>query len=432
MTLYLSFSIQYPLTNILHFCIFQWAETRTSVEIDNFRENYLSLASKRKRLQLRLKGTGTKIIFNPPGADFLTLGSPCDKIINMTLSTQSITVPLNENVQGNSNTHGDKDELNSSSPQPSDFNRASRPLLRPPSSARLLLSLPLPPAPSRLTGPTGPTGIMKGAPGTGTGVNAETVTRALNATHGDTKRSMSSSHLSSADESSVQEKEKERGRGYSSATLDGRRQNTEESSLSDSDSYPRPSIFNSTSNGSSTYVTPTKSSDGRDGIQGSRSDGGCSTDVEREKEKEKEMEMRRAGVFTSNSNDGDTEEEEMKAERTATSPKLAALQSPSRSSLSIPLSPPPMSPESLDRRKALRRSFTDPSGLGLDGSRIPSTLSPPGIISPASPSPAGETAVSRRLHAAAAARKLAEENGGYSPLPPPRSLHVSPKETDKH
>ena len=378
-------------------------------------------------MQLRLKSTGTKIFFNPPGPDFLTLGSPCDKLLNMTLSTQSLTVPSNENVQGNA--QGDKEELNSSSPQPSDFNRATRPLLRPPSSARLLLSLPLPPAPSRLTGPTG---VLKGAPGTGTGVNAETVTRALNATHPDTRRSMSSSHLSSADEVSVQEKEKERGRGYSSATLDGRRQNTEESSLSDSDSYPRPSIFNSTSNGSSTYVTPTKSSDGRDGIQGSRSDGGGSTDVEREKEKEKEMEMRRAGVFTSNSNDGDTEDEEMKAERIATTPKLGTLQSPSRSSLSIPLSPPPMSPDGLDRRKALRRSFTDPSGLGLDGSRIPSTLSPPGIKSPSSPSPAGETAVSRRLHAAAAARKLAEENGGYSPLPPPRSLHISPKETDKH
>ena len=353
----------------------------------------------------------------------------------MTLSTQSITVPLNESIQGNSNAHGDKDELNSSSPQPSDFNRASRPLLRPPSSTRLLLSLPLPPATSRLTGPTGPTGVMKGGPGPGTGVNAETVSRALNATHEDTKRSMSSSHLSSADEGSVQEKEKERGRGYSSATLDGRRQNTEESSLSDSDSYPRPSIFNSTSNGSSTYVTPTKSSDGRDGIQGSRSgDTGVSV--------EKEREMRR--VTGKMSNSSDIVDEEMKSENAVTVPsRLTALQPPSRSpslSPSQPLSPPAPSPDSLDRRKALRRSFTDPSGLGVDGSRVlqaPPTLSAPGIPgthgskAPPSPAPVGETAVSRRLHAAAAARKLAEENGGVSPLPPSRSMTISPNNPEK-
>jgi hypothetical protein len=59
----------------------QWAEARTSVEIDNYRENYLALASKRKRLQLRLRGTAAKIKFSPMSRDPLTLGDPCPRIV---------------------------------------------------------------------------------------------------------------------------------------------------------------------------------------------------------------------------------------------------------------------------------------------------------------------------------------------------------------
>ena len=356
----------------------------------------------------------------------------------MSLSFQSMSAP--DGVAGN--TQVDRDDKNSSSPLPTEPSRAMKPLLRPPSSARLPLSLPLSLVPPKLTGPTGSTGVMKGAtwggnpaPGIGIGIgigaNSDSASRPpLSATSVDLKQSMSSTHLLIPIEMSDKEKDRGRGRGYSSASVDGRRQNTEESSMSDSESNPRHSIFNSTSNGSSVYITPSKLTNGRDEIQDSGSgDGGG--DTEREKEMEKEREMRRAGGDMSNSNDN--EDEEMKAEKTATTPsKLARLKSPSRPP-SIPISSPPLSPDSLDRRILLRRSVTDPSGLGLDGSRVlqaPSTLSPPGTKSPISPLPAGETAVSRRLHAAAAARKLAEENGGYSPLPPPRPLTVSPKDAN--
>jgi hypothetical protein len=64
-----------------HLYRIQWADARTSVEIDNYRENYLALASKRKRLQLRLRGTAAKMKFTPMPREPLTLGDPCPRIV---------------------------------------------------------------------------------------------------------------------------------------------------------------------------------------------------------------------------------------------------------------------------------------------------------------------------------------------------------------
>lgn len=350
----------------------------------------------------------------------------------MTQSTQSMTQHVNDSMAGSTQGDrdrergGDREDVNSSSPTPVSLtDPRSRPLLRPPSSARLPLSLP-PPLPVPLAAPKLP-GPLTRQSMSSTSLPTSSSTAAATDT---------ATAIRNLSESTDKDKEGEgRGRVYSNATMEGRRQNTADSSISDSDSNPRPSIYSSTSNGSSTYVTPTKSSDGRDGIQGSRSgDTGVSV--------EKEREMRRVAGNMSNSSD--IVDEEMKSENAVTVPsRLTALQPPSRSpslSPSQPLSPPAPSPDSLDRRKALRRSFTDPSGLGVDGSRVlqaPPTLSAPGIPgthgskAPPSPAPVGETAVSRRLHAAAAARKLAEENGGVSPLPPSRSMTISPNNPEK-
>ena len=66
------------------FLIAQWADTRSSVDIDNYRENYLALASKRKRLQIRLKAPttgGSKMTFSSIQKDF-TLGLPVEEILS--------------------------------------------------------------------------------------------------------------------------------------------------------------------------------------------------------------------------------------------------------------------------------------------------------------------------------------------------------------
>ena len=66
------------------FIFAQWADTRSSVDIDNYRENYLALASKRKRLQIRLKPPttgGSKMTFSSIQKDF-SLGLPAEEILS--------------------------------------------------------------------------------------------------------------------------------------------------------------------------------------------------------------------------------------------------------------------------------------------------------------------------------------------------------------
>ena len=109
---------------------FQWAEVRSSVEIDNYRENYLALASKRKRLQLRLRGASAKIVFSPISKDSTVLGKECQQIIVVTQLPTSVT------LQGD---REDKEKYNSLSLTAPNQRVSS--ILRPPSSTPLPLSL---------------------------------------------------------------------------------------------------------------------------------------------------------------------------------------------------------------------------------------------------------------------------------------------------
>jgi hypothetical protein len=62
------------------------------VDIDNYRDNYLALASKRRRLQVRLRGNVPKFLFSPLRKDSLILGEMSNKIIS-----------LNDIINGNEN-----------------------------------------------------------------------------------------------------------------------------------------------------------------------------------------------------------------------------------------------------------------------------------------------------------------------------------------
>lgn len=56
-----------------------WADVRGSVEIDSQKDNFLALASKRKRLQFRIKGG--KKLFGPLHEDRLQLGEACAELV---------------------------------------------------------------------------------------------------------------------------------------------------------------------------------------------------------------------------------------------------------------------------------------------------------------------------------------------------------------
>jgi hypothetical protein len=53
------------------------------VDIDNYRENCLALASKRRRLQVRLRGNVPKFLFSPLRKDSFVIGEKSNKLINL-------------------------------------------------------------------------------------------------------------------------------------------------------------------------------------------------------------------------------------------------------------------------------------------------------------------------------------------------------------
>jgi hypothetical protein len=53
------------------------------VDIDNYRENCLALASKRRRLQVRLRGNFPKFLFSPIRKDSFIIGKKSNKLINL-------------------------------------------------------------------------------------------------------------------------------------------------------------------------------------------------------------------------------------------------------------------------------------------------------------------------------------------------------------